>query len=124
MQMAGQKLPGSDRFQAGKAKRGKNLRLGEKVLTAWDREGEPCSLGRAVRTCTAALLDLVRGVLFRSLARSPVVPRTLFCCAALLVCSPLCRAESSVTPTEMLIRLTVRPMAAPKPALRYLLLPE
>jgi hypothetical protein len=34
------------------------------------------------------------------------------------------RAGSTVTSSEMVIRLTVRPMAAPKPALRYLLLPE
>jgi hypothetical protein len=34
------------------------------------------------------------------------------------------RAEQTLTPTEMLIRLKVRPMAEPKPALRYLLLPD
>jgi hypothetical protein len=34
------------------------------------------------------------------------------------------RAEQTVTATETVIRLTVQPMAAPKPALRYLLLPE
>jgi hypothetical protein len=34
------------------------------------------------------------------------------------------RAEQPAAPTETLIRLTVRPAAAPKPALRYLLLPE
>src|SRR5262249_39458885 len=32
--------------------------------------------------------------------------------------------EQTVTPTETVIRLTVQPMAAPKPALRYLLLPD
>lgn len=50
--------------------------------------------------------------------------RTLLCCAALAVFAPPARAEQTVTSTETLIRLTVRPMAAPKPALRYLLLPE
>jgi hypothetical protein len=34
------------------------------------------------------------------------------------------RAEETITSQETVIRLTVRPMAAPKPALRYLLLPE
>jgi hypothetical protein len=52
------------------------------------------------------------------------VPRTLLCCAALAVFVPPARAEQTVTSTETLIRLTVRPMAAPRPALRYLLLPE
>src|SRR5207244_2455456 len=52
------------------------------------------------------------------------VPRTLLCCTALAVLALPARAEQTITPTETLIRLTVRPMAAPKPALRYLLLPE
>jgi hypothetical protein len=34
------------------------------------------------------------------------------------------RADQPAPPPETLIRLTVQPMAAPKPALRYLLLPE
>jgi hypothetical protein len=34
------------------------------------------------------------------------------------------RAEQTVTSTETVIQLTVQPAAAPKPALRYLLLPE
>jgi hypothetical protein len=43
-------------------------------------------------------------------------------CSAVLAALPLpARAEQ---PTETVIRLTVSPMAAPKPALRYLLLPE
>jgi hypothetical protein len=46
------------------------------------------------------------------------------CCIALaLFCLPA-RAGESAVPTEMVIRLTVRPAAAPRPALRYLLLPE
>lgn len=49
---------------------------------------------------------------------------TPFICAALLGLVPAARAESTLTSTEMLIRLTVRPKAAPRPALRYLLLPE
>jgi hypothetical protein len=52
------------------------------------------------------------------------VPRTLLCCALLTLLAPPARAEQTITPTEFLIRLNVRPMAAPKPALRYLLLPE
>jgi hypothetical protein len=52
------------------------------------------------------------------------VPRTLLCCAALAALALPCRAEQPAAPPETLIRLTVRPMAAPKPALRYLLLPE
>jgi hypothetical protein len=43
---------------------------------------------------------------------------TLVCCAALLA------SRSDLPPVETLIRLTVDPMPAPKPALRYLLLPE
>ena len=34
------------------------------------------------------------------------------------------RADQTVTATEMVIRLTVQPRAEPKPALRYLLLPD
>lgn len=49
----------------------------------------------------------------------------LLLCGVLSALLPLpVQAEQTVTPTEMLIRLTVSPMAAPKPALRYLLLPE
>jgi hypothetical protein len=40
------------------------------------------------------------------------------------VFTPPAPAEQTVTSTETLVRLTVRPMAAPKPALRYLLLPD
>jgi hypothetical protein len=52
------------------------------------------------------------------------VPRTLLFCTVLALIPFLCRAEQTVTTTETVIRLTVQPMAAPKPALRYLLLPE
>jgi hypothetical protein len=52
------------------------------------------------------------------------VSRTLLCCAALAVFPLPCRAQQTVTPSETVIRLTVQPMAAPKPALRYVLLPE
>ena len=38
--------------------------------------------------------------------------------------SPASRTAPTITNTEILIRLNVQPMAAPKPALRYLLLPE
>ena len=50
--------------------------------------------------------------------------RTLLCCAALATLALPCRAEQTVTSTETVIHLTVQPMTAPKPALRYLLLPE
>jgi hypothetical protein len=52
------------------------------------------------------------------------VPRTLLWCAALALCTLTLWAEQAVTSTETVVRLTVQPMAAPKPALRYLLLPE
>jgi hypothetical protein len=52
------------------------------------------------------------------------VTRTLLCCAALAAFALPARAEQTVTSTETVIRLTVQPRAAPKPALRYLLLPE
>jgi hypothetical protein len=52
------------------------------------------------------------------------VRRTLLCCAALTVCALPVRAEPTATQPETLIRMTVQPMAAPRPALRYLLLPE
>jgi hypothetical protein len=48
----------------------------------------------------------------------------LLCCAALAGLALTGRAEQTVTSTETVIRLTVQPAAAPKPALRYLLLPE
>lgn len=52
------------------------------------------------------------------------MPRTILCCLALSAFAWPARAEPTVTPTELLIRLTVQPMPAPKPALRYLLLPD
>jgi hypothetical protein len=44
----------------------------------------------------------------------------LFVCAALAISLP----QEAAKPTETVIRLTVQPMAVPKPALRYQLLPE
>ncbi len=52
------------------------------------------------------------------------MPRLLLCCAALFAFALPLRAEPKLTKTELLIELTVRPMPEPKPALRYLLLPE
>jgi hypothetical protein len=52
------------------------------------------------------------------------VPRTLLCCAALAAVALPVRAEPAAAPPETLIRLTVQPAPAPKPALRYVLLPE
>jgi hypothetical protein len=52
------------------------------------------------------------------------MPRTLLACAALAILALPSRADQTITPNETVIRLTVQPMAAPKPALRYLLLPE
>jgi hypothetical protein len=48
------------------------------------------------------------------------VPLTFLLSIALIAVSPGARGE----PTETVIRMNVQPMAAPKPALRYLLLPE
>jgi hypothetical protein len=59
-----------------------------------------------------------------SVARSNPVPRTLLCFAAVAAIALPCRAQQTVTNTELLIRLNVRPSPAPKPALRFRLLPE
>jgi hypothetical protein len=56
--------------------------------------------------------------------RSHPVPRTLLYVAALAVFAVPCQANETSSSTETLIRLTVPPAPAPKPALRYLLLPE
>lgn len=50
--------------------------------------------------------------------------RTLLACAALAVFALPCQADDTTPTSETLIRLTVSPAPAPKPALRYLLLPE
>ncbi|HEY7423462.1 MAG TPA: hypothetical protein VH682_04400 [Gemmataceae bacterium] len=50
--------------------------------------------------------------------------RIVFLCTVLAAFVSPVRAERTLTDTEWLIRLSVQPMAAPKPALRYLLLPE
>lgn len=50
--------------------------------------------------------------------------RLVLLCAVAAVFPLTAWADSTVTPTEMLIRLTVFPAPAPKPALRYLLLPD
>jgi hypothetical protein len=50
--------------------------------------------------------------------------RTVLCCAALAFVVLPCRADEPAANPETLIRLTVHPAAAPKPALRYQLLPE
>jgi hypothetical protein len=52
------------------------------------------------------------------------VPRTLLCVAALAVCAVFALADGTSSTSETLIGLTVSPAPAPKPALRYLLLPE
>jgi hypothetical protein len=52
------------------------------------------------------------------------VPRSLLVCVVLAALPLSASAEQTVTSTEMVIRLEVQPMPAPKPALRYLLLPE
>jgi hypothetical protein len=53
------------------------------------------------------------------------VPRTLFCLlAAVVALGQPCLAGETATNSEMVIRLKVRATAAPKPALRYRLLPE
>jgi hypothetical protein len=71
-----------------------------------------------------AALSIMNEPLVPLPARSPAVPRTLLCCAALAAVALSARAEQTMTSTETVIRLAVQPMPAPKPALRYLLLPE
>jgi hypothetical protein len=48
----------------------------------------------------------------------------LLCCAVLAVCALPAWAEETVTSSETVIHLTVQPAAAPRPALRILLLPD
>src|SRR5262249_41923647 len=48
----------------------------------------------------------------------------LFSCAVLIAVANPCRADETAASQETLIRLSVSPAAAPRPALRYLLLPE
>src|SRR5207253_7168036 len=50
--------------------------------------------------------------------------RFLLVAAVLLANSTAVLAQKVVEPTETVIRLTVQPSAAPKPALKYQLLPE
>ena len=50
--------------------------------------------------------------------------RTLFPCVVLLTLGITCRADDATPATETLVRLAVRMAPAPKPALRYQLLPE
>jgi len=50
--------------------------------------------------------------------------RALSVCALLFTLPLLCRADDKPEPTETVIRLKVQPAPAPKPALRYQLLPE
>jgi hypothetical protein len=52
------------------------------------------------------------------------VPRILLCFAAIAAFALPCRAEQTGFASETLIRLNVMPAPAPKPALRYQLLPE
>jgi hypothetical protein len=52
------------------------------------------------------------------------VSRPLLACAALALLGLPCRADETAATPETLIKLTVQPAAAPKPALRYRLLPE
>ena len=50
--------------------------------------------------------------------------RALSVCALILVLPLVCRADDKPEPTETVIQVTVQPAPAPKPALRYQLLPE
>lgn len=50
--------------------------------------------------------------------------RTLLGCIVLIASVQAACADGNVPSAEMVIRLSVQPMPAPKPALRYLLLPE
>ena len=50
--------------------------------------------------------------------------RTLFVCALLLTLPCTSRAQKSQGSMETLVQLLVQPMAVPRPALKYQLLPE
>jgi hypothetical protein len=50
--------------------------------------------------------------------------RTVFCCASIVILAQPARADEQTPPAETVVRLSVMPAAAPRPALRYLLLPE
>src|SRR6266852_7660304 len=50
--------------------------------------------------------------------------QTLTVCALLAMGTTLGQAQEDRKENEVLVQLTVRPMAAPKPALKYQLLPE
>ncbi len=50
--------------------------------------------------------------------------RVIVVCAFLLSLPPVVQAQKAAEPTETVIRLTVPPKAAPRPALKYQLLPE
>lgn len=52
------------------------------------------------------------------------MPRTMVWCTVILALALPAWADQQITSKETIIRLIVQPMAAPKPALRYLLLPE
>ncbi|MDB5308996.1 MAG: hypothetical protein JWO38_3198 [Gemmataceae bacterium] len=52
------------------------------------------------------------------------MPAIVFSCAVVAALALPPRSGAGVVPAETVIRLTVQPMPAPKPALRYLLLPE
>jgi len=52
------------------------------------------------------------------------VPPIVLCCAVMAVLAQPVRADQTSSTSETLIRLTVAPAPAPRPALRYLLLPD
>src|SRR5579884_4150220 len=64
------------------------------------------------------------GSLFRLLERRHLVPRTLLLCIVLAALPLWVQAEQTIRENETVIRLNVEAMPAPKPALRYLLLPD
>ena len=50
--------------------------------------------------------------------------RTLSVCALLIIWPPLSFAQEKPKPAEIIVHMTVQPMAAPRLALQYQLLPE
>src|SRR5262249_53183305 len=87
-----------------------------------------CPLGRRpyqYRTNCTVLAPPVHTLTFNLLFRSGshAVSRFFLCCLALTFVSWTVQAQQT-TNSEMLIRLNMQPMPAPKPALRYMLLPE
>src|SRR5262249_48037810 len=99
-----------------------------------DRPAAPAAVGGETASRSAAparrrlgdvaLARLIPSSFFHPFFRRSLMARTLTVCALLLSWPLTPGADDPPKPSETVIRLTVTPMAAPKPALRYALLPE